>query len=97
MQGQVKRKNLRKALKRKGFREKQGSNHTKYFFYHKGKKTSISTVISRGSKYKKLGVSFLGMMGTELKMTNAQFESFIDCEFGESDYIEHLKDMRILN
>lgn len=96
MRSPIKRKEIKEALKNKGFLESEGANHTKYIFYHKGKKTGIFTVISRGSKYKEIGIPLLDSMKHQLKLTGSQFEDLIDCPFGKKDYIEHLENMRAL-
>ena len=97
MRGPIKRKKLKKALKKKGFKKSIGGNHTKFFFYYRWKKTSIFTIFSRGSKYKKYDISLLSKMSTQLKMTNKQFENFIKCQFTEKDYIRNLKERGILS
>lgn len=96
MQSSVKRKDLKKSLSKKGFEKIEGSNHTKYFFYYQGKKTSVFTILSRGSGHKTYGQSLLGRMSKQLKLTNSQFEDLIECPLKKKDYIKILKQRRVI-
>lgn len=96
MQSSVKRKKIKKSLLQKGFKESEGGNHTKYFFYYNGKKTSVFTFLSRGSGYKNYGKELLGQMSKQLKLTNSQFDELIKCPLKEKDYIQILKQRNIL-
>jgi len=96
MRAPVKRKKIKKSLLGKGFGAAEGSKHTKYFFYYKGKKTSVFTFLSRGSSHKNYGKELLDKMSKQLKLTNSQFEELIECPLTEKDYIELLKRKRVL-
>lgn len=90
------RKKIEKALRKKGFVKKEGSNHRVYILSVDGLKTSISTIISRGSGYKVYSASLLGQMKGQLKLTNKQLLDLIDCPLSKEDYMNHLSNMGLL-
>lgn len=67
---------IRKALAKKGFAE-HSSKHVMLFYYHKGKKTSIHTEVSHGSK--EIGEYLIACMKDQLRLTKDQFCKVVEC------------------
>ncbi|MBI3586515.1 MAG: hypothetical protein HY088_05245 [Ignavibacteriales bacterium] len=78
------------SLKSKGFRPKEG-DHTFYILYKDGKKTSVFTKISHGSKYKEYSDSLLDLVKKQMGLTMLELRQFIDCELKYEEYIAKLK------
>jgi hypothetical protein len=79
------------ALLRKGFR-KHENDHAYYLLYVDGKRTSIRTKLSHGSKTK-YDDGLLSIIKRQLKMPNLQFlVEFVQCKKREEDYVTHLKE-----
>jgi hypothetical protein len=57
MAAQKNRSELQTALLKKGFEFRDGGSHEVYIFKHKGLKQAVSTIISRGSSCKVLGLT----------------------------------------
>ncbi len=93
----MKARDITKALKKKGFKEEQGKNHTKYFLYVNGKKTRIMTVFSRGSNKKELTDDLLKRIRKQLKFDDEKlFKDFIKCPMGYWDYVEMLRQKKAI-
>ncbi len=89
------RADVEQALLKKGLVYK-GVDHRFYFLEHKGLTTAIFTKVSHGSKYKTLDDSLLSRMAKQAKLTNKQFENFVDCPMSQDDYIVHLQTLGII-
>lgn len=77
-------------LEHKGFKKREGKNHTVLIYHNKdGKKTVIKTIVSRGTKYKSLGNDLVSTMAKQCGLTTPQFVSFVDCLISRDDY-DHL-------
>ena len=77
---------IKSSLLKKGFRE-EISDHWVFRLYVNNKKTSISTKVSFGSKYKEIGDDLLIKMKRELCMPNKKyFIDFINCPITEEKY-----------
>lgn len=92
---QKKRKDIRKALVKKGFLE-ENNDHYFYTFVYKNKITPIYTKISKGSKYKTLQDGLLSLMSTQMKMSNKEFLDFVDCNISKSDYVTLLQKKNLI-
>lgn len=86
---EIKSKELVAILEKKGFVLKEGSNHELYYFFYNGKRTSVRTQISRGSKSTYSG-SLLSRLMKQLHLDKTQFSEFIECSMSEEDYTKHL-------
>ncbi len=89
---------IRSALTLKGFEEKNGSNHDK-FFYHTiedGKKTAVFTILSRGSSYKDYGDSLLGKMSKILRISRPQLNNLISCSMNRQEYEQELIQKKLI-
>jgi hypothetical protein len=92
------RRDLERALSRKGFREDgTGRDHRFLWFYYQDQKTSIYTKISRGSGYKDYGDDLLRKVKLQLHLdTVQQLRDLVRCAMTEQDYIRHLKNKGII-
>jgi len=82
-------KELSKSLTKKGFKE-ANSHHHFYFLYVDGKKTSIRTKVSHGSKT--YCGNLLSAVKKQLHLSGGQLTDLVKCPMSEEEYIEHLKD-----
>ncbi len=83
-----KTRDVESALERKGF--KKESSHHRYFIFHnsQGKKTSVSTYTSNGSK--ELDDYLIGQMAKQCCLTKKKFLDLIDCPLSQEDYEKSL-------
>lgn len=89
------RADIERALKKKGFKQ-EITDHRYYTLFYNQKKTAIFTKISFGSDYKVYGQTLLGLMSRQLKINNHQLIKLIDCDLSGEDYLEILKNKKIL-
>jgi hypothetical protein len=91
------RETLKDALQKKGFRLKTG-DHIYFIYYSQdGKKTSVHTKISRGSKYKVLTDNLLAQMSKQCKLPKSDFLGLIDCPLTQKAYEEKLLALAIIS
>lgn len=86
----VKRDEIVKQLRAKGFRQKEG-DHTFFTLFVEGKKTSVFTKVSGGSKYREYGDALLDLVRRQMGLTTAELHEFIDCKLGYDGYVKILK------
>ena len=82
-----KSRKIENSLNKKGFEVKR-SHHKKYTLYIDGKRTSIYTFISHGTK--EYGDTLLSKMKEQLYLSKEELEQFIDCPLEKEDYIKIL-------
>jgi hypothetical protein len=84
------RETIKEAMQKKGFRLKNGDHF--YLIYHSqnGKKTSVHTKISRGTKYKMLTDNLLALMSKQCRLPKSDFIGLIDCPLTQEEYEEKL-------
>jgi hypothetical protein len=74
-------------LQRKGFHKIQ-RNHTFYFLYVNGKKTSVRTKISHGAE--EYPASLLKQMAKQLFLSSTEFDDLITCPLTYEKLVEIL-------
>ena len=81
------------ALPRKGFIADNRRDHTYFHYVINGKKTGVSTKVSRGSKYKALDVTLQKKIQQQLKLdTLAELRDLVECPMGPIEYKQKLTD-----
>ena len=84
-----KKKDLIKALTKKGFNESEGKHH-KLVLIVDGKSTTVYTIFSHGGGDP--GKDLLSKIKKDLKFVNQdEFESFVDCTKKYEEYISELQ------
>ena len=85
-----KKRDVRSALEKKGFRAREGDH--RYFCYHdlKGARTKVFTKISHSSK-NDLDDNLLGRMARQCKLPRSDFDSLIDCPMSQAEYESYLR------
>jgi len=74
----MKRRELQKALRKKGFIEKEGGRHTKYILTENGKKKRVMTIISRGKDKEELGPALVKRIMKQLHFDDSRkFEDYL--------------------
>ena len=93
----IERSQIERSLQSKGFVRDEKTNHT--YFHHEvnGKKTGISTFVSRGSSYRTYSDSLVGQIKRQLRLDNAQTKRFLECPMNGAEYSEILKSKGLLN
>jgi hypothetical protein len=78
---------VRRALLKKGFREsiKKKRDHDYFFFFYNGKKTSVRTKISHGER--EIGDPNCSAMAKQMRLSNPQFNEFVDCSLELKHYL----------
>jgi hypothetical protein len=89
------RERIRSSLTSKGFIE-ENNDHYFYSLIYQNKKTAIFTKLSKGSNYKTIQQKLLSLMSRQLKLSNHEFLELIDCEMTGEQYVQILKDKKIL-
>lgn len=90
----LERKQVTKALKKKGFEADTGTGDNKrdHDFFHlldrAGRKSAIFTKTSRGNKYKTLGDPLVAAMARQLRLTKDQFVDLVKCPLSKEAYAE---------
>ena len=83
-----KRAKLERALKKKGFRQTEKSGHRYFDFYFEGKRTSVSTSVSRGTSYRELSDDLLSKMWKQLHLNSKwELENLVDCPMSQDDLV----------
>lgn len=82
----MKKQNVAKSLKGKGFDEDKGRDHI-YYTYRTldGALTTVRTKISHGSS-KDIDISLLGLMAKQCQLTIPSFRELTDCALSREDY-----------
>lgn len=81
-----KRKDVHKALQRKGFK-RSNKDHAKFtYFTLAGAKTGIWTKTSYGSSHKDLSKNNLSKMARQCRLSNEDFEELLDCPLTREEY-----------
>lgn len=76
------------GLTRKGFFQ-SNRDHKFLVFYHNGKKTSIFTKVSHGSR--EIDDYLIGKMSCQVKLDKKQFENLINCPLTLEEYLVELR------
>ena len=87
----LERRDVLRNLKRKGFQDDKRTRHT--VLIHRddeGQKTGVSTVVSRGTKYKTLHSPFVSTMAAQCRLTTAQFVKLVGCTMSRDEYSQHI-------
>ena len=80
------------GLVNKGFQEEEKRGHKLLRLYVDGKKTGISTAISRGSNYKEYGMDLLNYMAKGLRLNiTKQLIDLIECPLSKVQYVTLLR------
>lgn len=90
-----KKKAVESALKKKGFKLKEGHHH--YFIYHTiaGKKTTIKTKTSHTPSMKEIPDNLLSQMAKQCRLKKDQFFDLLDCPLEQKGYEEILRENNI--
>jgi len=93
----MKRRELQKALRKKGFIEKEGGRHTKYILTENGKKKRVMTIISRGKDKEELGPALVRRIMKQLHFDDPKkFEDFVKCPMSYEDYLTMLREKKVI-
>jgi len=88
-------RDIKRALTKKGFTEKEGSNHIKYVYRSKKLNEALYTIISHGKK--EYGIQLLDRMAFQLNLTNGQLLDFIDCDISLKEYYKLMQDRGVVS
>lgn len=76
----------------KGFSENQGGSHRAFNYTSiDGKRTSITTHVSRSPKHKVIDDALISMMASQCHLPRKEFIRFAKCEMDQREYEMHLK------
>lgn len=74
---------LKTGLTGKGFHQ-EDTHHEMYWFYVRGKRTSVRTRISHGEN--EYADNLLGQMARQIGLKRREFDDFIDCPISQDAY-----------
>ena len=87
----LKRRDIERALERKGFKRTEG-NHSFFIYYTQaGKKTTVRTKTSHGRGSLDIGAPLISRMAKQCKLTSGDFRQLVDCPLSRRRYEEKLK------
>ncbi len=89
-----KTKDLKAALISKGFVQEE-RDHSYFFLHVEGRKSSIRTKISHGSK--EYGDNLLSLVARQLCLSKIELNDLLDCPLRHEDYVMILKAKRKLH
>jgi hypothetical protein len=75
----LERRDVVAAMQKKGFQPETGDHNFFTFYTAGGKKTSVWTKTSFGTKYKTISDNLIGPMARQCGMTKRQFEEYVAC------------------
>jgi len=84
------KKDVEKALSKKGFTLEKKRDHNYYFVHKNGKKTIINTKVSHGSN-KDIDDGLLNQMRKQMKLPEKEFEEYMNCTYSKDHYLEFLE------
>lgn len=90
------RREIKRALQAKGFALQSQRDHDVYFFQHEGKTQPVYTKLSRGQKYRTIDDSLLDRMRKQLHLSKDEFERWVGCPLGQTEYLQILTQKGIL-
>lgn len=79
-----KQNDVEKSLLAKGFRPKDGDHNYFHYYSKAGKKTSVFTKTSHGSR--EIDDSLLARMTKQCKLSRSDFDRLIDCPLDRDTY-----------
>lgn len=77
----------------KGFRPREG-DHTFLVLFIDGKETTIRTKISHGET--EISDSLICKMARQIRLKSNEFRDFAPCKMTEDEYVEKLRNMKII-
>ena len=86
---------FQKALSRKGFRLDRRTTDNLYYLWVDDRKTRVFTKASMG-RSEELGESFVSKIKNQMRLDKAQLRSFVDCAMGFTDYVNVLREKRVI-
>ncbi|QDA31507.1 type II toxin-antitoxin system HicA family toxin [Thermococcus indicus] len=93
----MKRRELQKALRKKGFIEKEGGRHTKYILTENGKKKRVMTILSRGKDKEELGPALVKRIMKQLHFNDPKkFDDFVKCPLSYEEYLTMLREKKVI-
>jgi hypothetical protein len=84
--GDESRRVVESALCRKGFKRLDGKHRKFVFYLPDGRKTSIWTETSHGSKHRRISETNLRWMAKQCRISYQEFKRLIDCPLSREDY-----------
>lgn len=87
-------KEVRKSLKKKGFKEESDKDHVYYWYYNDDKVTKIKTKVSHNAQ--DISDPLISLMARQLHLSNTEFKNLIQCTLSKEQYREVLFSKAIL-
>lgn len=82
----MERDDIESSLSKKGFKCIK-ADHRYYHHEYNGKETGVTTKVSMGTKYKRLGNELLSLMKKQLRLdTSQEFRDFVTCPMSKEQY-----------
>ncbi|GBU24463.1 hypothetical protein R83H12_01093 [Fibrobacteria bacterium R8-3-H12] len=92
------RETIKESLQKKGFTLKEGGDHWRFIYMSRdGRKTSVNTKMSRGTKYRMINDGLLAQMSKQCKLQKADFIELIDCTLTRDSYEMKLRNQGFAN
>jgi hypothetical protein len=92
----IERNEVIRALTAKGFELEEGTRHTKLRLSVDGKRTSVGTLLSRGTQSRDLGEPMVAAIAREVRLSKAELVRLVECSLSGAAYVELLRGRGIL-
>ena len=87
----LRRRDIERALERKGFKRTEGDHSFFVYYTQAGKKTIVRTKTSHGKGGEDIGAPLISRMAKQCKLTSDDFRQLVDCPLSREDYEKRLK------
>jgi len=87
-------KEVRKSLKKKGFKEHSDNDHIYLWYYNQDKITKIKTKVSHNGQ--DINDSLIGLMAKQTQLSNTRFKELVQCTLSKEGYKKILLDKSLI-
>ena len=87
----LKRRDIEKALERKGFKREEGDHSFFIYYTRAGRKTIVRTKTSHGRGSEDIRGALISRMAKQCKLTNGDFRQLVDCRLSRKGYENKLE------
>ena len=85
------KRQIEKALRKKGFVEQQGDHHFFIYYTSSGKQTGVFTKTSHTPHVKDVSGELFSRMAVQCKLSQVDFCRLVDCPLSREEYEKKLK------
>ncbi len=88
----LERKDIERALQKKGFVKEAGDHNFYVYWTENGKKTSLGTKTSHGTSHKTLSDGLVSLMAKQCGLSAKEFKLFVSCTISQPQFEDIVRD-----